>query len=73
VAARFFEELVAASNPAESLHVGISGGDTLMSFAEAVKDRKRPNVHIHTLALLGRGEDKKPALASVSAKMLEAA
>jgi DNA-binding transcriptional regulator LsrR (DeoR family) len=37
-------------------HVGISGGESLLSFCEAVSSRPRENVHIHTTALIGRGE-----------------
>lgn len=55
-AARYFDELVAASDRTKALHIGISGGETLMAFAASVSERKRPTVHIHTLALIGCAE-----------------
>lgn len=51
-AAEYFEELVSES---KELHVGISGGETLLSFANAVTEFPRKQVHIHTAALIGRG------------------
>jgi DNA-binding transcriptional regulator LsrR (DeoR family) len=44
--------LVAEGRP---LHVGISGGETLLSFANAVTECQREHVHIYTSALVGRG------------------
>ena len=55
-AARYFEELVAGADKKTPLHVGISGGETLQAFATAVSARQRLNVHVHTLALVGRAE-----------------
>jgi len=51
-AARYFEELTARGQH----HVGISGGETLLTFCETLGTHRRDNVHIHTTALIGRGE-----------------
>jgi len=51
-AAKYFDELVAQGRP---LHVGLSGGETLLSFVNAVTEYPREHVHIYTSALIGRG------------------
>jgi DNA-binding transcriptional regulator LsrR (DeoR family) len=51
-AAKYFQELL---NEGE-VHFGISGGETLLSFVNAVPDRPRQQVQIYTTALIGRGE-----------------
>ena len=51
-AARYFEQLVGEGET----HFGISGGETLLSFVNAVPEHFRKQVHIHTTALIGRGE-----------------
>jgi DNA-binding transcriptional regulator LsrR (DeoR family) len=38
------------------LHVGISGGDTLFAVVNAIREEPRPDIHIHTTALIGWGE-----------------
>jgi DNA-binding transcriptional regulator LsrR (DeoR family) len=55
-AARYFDELVLESS---DLHVGISGGETLLTFANSVREHPRRGVHIHTTALIGRGRLKE--------------
>jgi DNA-binding transcriptional regulator LsrR (DeoR family) len=56
-AAKYFDELVAEGRPdGRPLHVGISGGETLLAFVNAVKEQPRRHVHIHTTALIGRGQ-----------------
>jgi DNA-binding transcriptional regulator LsrR (DeoR family) len=65
-AARYFEELAAAATdrarlaekakqPVPKLRVGISGGETLFEFVNAVPERSRPEIEIHATALVGRG------------------
>jgi deoxyribonucleoside regulator len=51
-AATYFDKLVCE---ADELHVGITGGESLFEFCEAVTTQRRENVHIHTTALVGRG------------------
>jgi len=51
-AAVYFETL---ADKGDELHVGITGGETLFEFCEAVSTKRRPNVHIYTTALVGRG------------------
>ncbi len=55
-AARYFEGLVCGGGPGGgNLIVGISGGQTLNFFANAVTPHRREHVQIHTLALIGQG------------------
>lgn len=51
-AARYFEQLVAEGEA----HFGITGGETLLSFVNAVAEHPRKHVHIYTTAFVGRGE-----------------
>ncbi|HTW31113.1 MAG TPA: sugar-binding domain-containing protein [Candidatus Sulfotelmatobacter sp.] len=56
VAAQSFETQVCKGGPAGGkLIVGISGGQTLNSFANAVSEHRREHVQIHTLGLIGQG------------------
>ncbi len=55
-AANYFDELVLESS---DLHLGISGGETLLTFANSVREHPRHGVHIHTTALIGRGRLKE--------------
>jgi|GEM_PF-1230246 len=61
VAADYFNELVDHHARSKPLHVGISGGETLLEFVNAVPERVRPNVYIHTTALVGHGRLHKAA------------
>jgi DNA-binding transcriptional regulator LsrR (DeoR family) len=68
-AARYFEQLVGEGEA----HIGISGGETLLSFVNAVHEHPRKQVHIYTTALIGRGElDKEDSHVDplVNAQML---
>ena len=38
------------------LHVGLSGGETILEIVTNLLDRNRPDVHFHALALIGRGQ-----------------
>jgi DNA-binding transcriptional regulator LsrR (DeoR family) len=59
VAADYFEhEAEQRHAKRKLLRVGISGGETLLEFVNAVPERRRPNVHIHTTALIGLGGRK---------------
>jgi DNA-binding transcriptional regulator LsrR (DeoR family) len=51
-AAAYFDKLVAQE---EEVHIGLSGGETLFEFCEAVTTQRRENVHVHTTGLVGRG------------------
>lgn len=52
-AATYFDSLVEAANG--DLHIGITGGESLFEFCEAVTTQRRESVHIHTTALVGHG------------------
>src|ERR1039458_8614076 len=45
----------------QPLHIGISGGETLLEFVNAVPQRDRKNVYIHVTALVGTGRLHKTA------------
>jgi DNA-binding transcriptional regulator LsrR (DeoR family) len=51
-AARYFEQLVGEGEA----HIGISAGETLLSFVNAVREHPPKQVHIYTTALIGQGE-----------------
>lgn len=51
-AARYFDRVTERGQH----HVGVSGGETLLHFCESLGSRRRENIHIHTTALIGRGE-----------------
>lgn len=55
-AAKYFDQLVLESS---ELHIGISGGETLLTFANSVREQPRHGVYIHTTALIGRGRLKE--------------
>ena len=58
VGANYFDELVRQHDQkkrGQPLHVGISGGETLLEFVNAVPQRDRENVYIHVTALVGTG------------------
>ncbi len=60
-AANYFDELVQNHPRGRAFHVGISGGETLLEFANAVPDRLRENVFIHGTSLIGHGRFQKGA------------
>lgn len=59
-ASRYFDELIddhlgkVYEPKKELLHVGISGGETLLEFANALPDTPRRNIVIHSMAYIGR-------------------
>ena len=54
IAAGYFDKLL-DHHPDKILHVGISGGETLLEFVNAVPTRQRPKVHVYATASVGRG------------------
>lgn len=55
VAAEYFDELVdAADDRDDELHVGVSGGETILQMMSALPERKR-NAHFYAAAIIGRG------------------
>jgi DNA-binding transcriptional regulator LsrR (DeoR family) len=60
-AANYFDDLVQNHPRGRAFHVGISGGETLLEFANAVPDRLRENVFVHGTALVGHGRFHKGA------------
>lgn len=55
-AAEYFDRLVEdAEQVGTHLHVGISGGETILEIMSQLPERDRPHVHFHALALIGRG------------------
>lgn len=59
MAADYFDEIVDHSQG--PLHVGISGGETILEFVNAVPERLRKNLHTHVTALVGRARIPKAA------------
>jgi DNA-binding transcriptional regulator LsrR (DeoR family) len=59
IAARDFDEFIdrASGNP---VHVGVSGGESVMQIVNAVPEKKR-NAYIHVTSLVGRGRLPKSA------------
>jgi len=55
LAADYFEELFESHPRDKPFHVGVTGGERLLEFANAVPVRFRENVHVHVVALVGRG------------------
>lgn len=53
-AANYFETATARG----SHHVGVTGGGMVLQFCEALGHQRRENIHIYTLALIGRGHDR---------------
>jgi len=56
VGANYFDELVQNHPRGRELHIGITGGETLLEFAGAVPDRLRDNVFIHATSFVGHGK-----------------
>lgn len=53
-AANYFENATAR----DQHHVGVTGGAVVLEFCEALGHQRRDNIHIYTLALIGRGHDQ---------------
>jgi DNA-binding transcriptional regulator LsrR (DeoR family) len=60
VTAVYFDDLV-DYHKRGPLHIGITGGETLLEFVNAVPDRERKALHIHPTALVGRTRLHKAA------------
>jgi DNA-binding transcriptional regulator LsrR (DeoR family) len=60
LAADYFDDIVDHHTPGP-LHVGISGGETILEFVNAVPERLRKNLHIHATALVGRARVQRSA------------
>jgi DNA-binding transcriptional regulator LsrR (DeoR family) len=59
-AARFFQDCVdQAAASKKDIRLGISGGETLLEFVDAVSPRVRERVRICTTAIVGRGAHSK--------------
>jgi len=56
--AKYFDELV-DHHKGGSLHVGVSGGETVLEIVSAVPERLRKNLYIHVTSLMGRGPLQK--------------
>jgi DNA-binding transcriptional regulator LsrR (DeoR family) len=54
IAADYFDRFI-DDHPDKILHVGMSGGETLLEFVNAVPSRPRPKVHVYATACVGRG------------------
>jgi len=54
IAADYFDRIL-DHHPDKIIHVGISGGETLLEFVNAVPTRPRPKVHVYATACVGRG------------------
>jgi len=55
-AAEYFDKLVEDAERRDGfLHVGVSGGETILEVMSQLRERDRPNVHFHATSLLGRG------------------
>jgi Putative sugar-binding domain len=55
-AAGYFDRLAEdAEQVGTHLHVGVSGGETILEVMSQLPERERPHVHFHTIALIGRG------------------
>jgi DNA-binding transcriptional regulator LsrR (DeoR family) len=57
LAADYFDELVQAQEQKSTrpLRITITGGETLLSFSNSIKDRPRKNLYIHLANFVGRG------------------
>jgi len=55
LAADYFETFYAKHPRRKAIHVGISGGEHILEFVNAVQVTNRENLHIHLTALVGRG------------------
>jgi DNA-binding transcriptional regulator LsrR (DeoR family) len=60
LAAEYFDRLV-DNQARRTLRVGVTGGESLLEFANAVPDRKREGVHFYPTALVGRGRSPSSA------------
>ena len=60
LAADYFNQL-ADSAGTKPFHAGVSGGETVLEFVNAVQERERKNVHIYTTALIGGGGYRNPS------------
>jgi DNA-binding transcriptional regulator LsrR (DeoR family) len=54
IAADYFDHFL-DEHPDKIVHVGISGGETLLEFVNAVPSRPRAKVHVYATACVGRG------------------
>ncbi len=55
MAADYFDELYESHPDDRPLHVGVTGGEHVLEFVNAVPERDRRNLFIHVTALVGRG------------------
>ena len=51
-----FEDLLLEHTSDEPLHVGISGGETLLEFVNAVPEQTRKNLHLHATTVVPHGQ-----------------
>jgi len=58
VTAKYFDELLDYAED-QPIHVGVTGGETTLEFVNAVPERIRKNLYIHTTALVSRGRLQK--------------
>jgi DNA-binding transcriptional regulator LsrR (DeoR family) len=58
-AAAYFDEISStAEDNGEQLHVAVSGGQTILDMVSHLAERRRPNVHYYSAALIGRGGER---------------
>lgn len=62
VAADVFNDAWERHPSNKALHVGVSGGETLLAFANAVPELERKNVYVHSLAIVGHGRLQNSAV-----------
>lgn len=55
MAADYFDELYENQPDDKPMHVGLTGGEHVLEFVNAVPERDRRNLYIHVTALVGRG------------------
>jgi DNA-binding transcriptional regulator LsrR (DeoR family) len=55
MAADYFDELYDNHPQGTPIHVGLSGGEHILEFVNAVPERRRENLYIHVTGLIGRG------------------
>jgi len=59
LAADYFDELVnrqQQENPGQPYRIGISGGESLYAFVQAVQEKQRPNLHVHATCVVAHGQ-----------------
>jgi DNA-binding transcriptional regulator LsrR (DeoR family) len=62
-AAQYFDRLAEdAEQVGVELHVGVSGGQTILEVVSQLPERDRPRVHFYGIALVGRGFLRKSSL-----------